>query len=131
MNKRQYKKRVERIKLFCASNFMNSNKCQYCKYYETGDSDVGIFSGCAHDTMWDEYGNFLPKQQEKMDEYSQYFGHLCPYFQANQNVKYKALLPKSYKAYKNAINDELKLVNFLLKIDEHDRFLEQAITYYN
>lgn len=90
MNKRQYKKKIKKIKKFIQGNFdtldENGNwhtipiKCHSCGFFESGDSSVGLPDACIADVIFDKDDNVIPAMEEKVQFWQDLLGYGCPCF---------------------------------------------------
>lgn len=90
MNKRQYKKRIKKIKDFISNNYdvldsegnykTISVKCHSCTFYESADFSVGLEAVCDPPAIYSEEGNIILAMEEKTEFHRELLGYACPYF---------------------------------------------------
>lgn len=104
MNKRQFRKRVKKVNVFCGLEDVYC-KCFKCQNFESGDMSVGLQGGCIADFLFDKDDNIIGVQDDKAYEYMSAKGYICPYFLKTEGKDINANLPKTYREYRTRLKE--------------------------
>lgn len=89
MNRRQRKKKEKQLERWLEENhdFYDGVhyktvpvRCNFCGYFEPGDSSVGLPDGCETPVLFDENDEIIDKMNNKIIKHMEHLGYGCPYF---------------------------------------------------
>lgn len=116
MNKRQAKKQLKKLQMWCGLDSIPC-RCFSCEFYDSGDFSVGEREGCEAPYLYDAEGDFIEKLNDKAVEYLDRLGWGCPHFRLKEGKEAPKALP-CYKEIKKAVRVEREYYKRLAEYEE-------------